>query len=150
MATFFSHLFYLFGITVLIREFFSIMNPLSHTLKIERFSNFVKEHNGKKLDKLPPEVRNDLFGIFFYALYSISIFVWGFLGLLTFNWIVFAVFLAFSILICSPISKLIRKVFGYGKAYTVYHVIGSIVDFGLIGFAIINQYHLRIDLMQLF
>ena len=39
MATFFSHLFYLFGITVLIREFFSIMNPSSHTLKIERFSN---------------------------------------------------------------------------------------------------------------
>ena len=150
MATFFSHLFYLFGITVLIRELFCIVSPLSHTLKMERFVNFINEHKGKSFDTLPPEVRSDLFGIFFFALYNFLIVVWAFLGLLTFNWIVFAALLGFSFIIYSPIVKLVRKVFGFGKAYTICHIIGSIIYVGLIGFAILNQYHLRIDLMQLF
>lgn len=144
------HIFYLFGIVYLISELFAVLNPLSYTAKMERIFTFMKKHAGENLDSLPPDVKKNIGSIMFHGFFSLAVMIWAFIGLLTSQWIVFVAFLVFSVAIYSPISKLIRAKFGYGTTYTVYHMFGSLVDIGLIGFAIINHYHLHIDLMQLF
>lgn len=144
------HIFYFFGILYLVHELFTVLNPLNHTWKMERIHTFVKEYSGTKPNDLPPEIRKDLGSIIFHGFFSLAVIIWAFIGLLTDNWIVFITFLAFSFAIFSPISKFVRSKFEYGKAYTMLHIFGSLVDIGLIGFAIVNHYHLHINLLELF
>jgi len=143
-----SHIFYLFAIIYLIREFIDLITPIEFTRKIEHIYKFAKEQksNPKEFKDYTQEDKN----VIWYVLFSLVVILWAGIGLLTANWLIFATYLIFSFVIYSPISSIVRKLFGFGKAYVVLHILGTIVDILLIGFAIINQYHLKIDLFKLF
>lgn len=144
-----SHLFYLFGLIYLIRELIDLVNPIKFTKKMESLHKFVSEEKtfkSKAFSDLNAEDKN----LIWYSVLSILVIAWAALGLLTANWIIFVAFLVFGFVIYNPISKLVRKLFGFGKAYVMLHIFGTLVDILLVGFAIINQYHLKIDLVKVF
>lgn len=144
-----SHIFYLFGIIYLIRELIDLVTPFKYTRNMEWFFQFAEDQKTDKVKSFS-DLTADQRGVLMHALFSMIAIVWAGIGLLTANWVIFAAFLVFGFVIYSPLSKLIRKVFGFGKAYAMLHIFGTIVDILLVGFAIINQYHLKIDVLKLF
>lgn len=144
-----SHVFYLFGIIYLIRELIDLVNPIKFTRKMERLHKFVDDSKSNE-PKTFADMTTDDKSLIWYSVFSLLVIAWAGIGLLTANWVIFATYLIFGFLIYSPISKIVRKLFGFGKAYVMLHVFGTIVDILLVGFAIINQYHLKIDLVKVF
>lgn len=144
-----SHIFYLFGIIYLIRELIDLVTPLKYTRNMEWLFQFAKDQKTDKVKSFS-DLTTEQRGVLMHVLFSMIVIVWAGIGLLTANWVIFAAFLFFGFVIYTPLSKLVRKVFGFGKAYVMLHIFGSVVDLLLVGFAIINQYHLKIDVLKLF
>ena len=147
-----THIYYIFGIFYLIREFIDLITPVAYVRKMEKLHKFAEEIKDKNDDEVIQyrNVSSDLKSGMWNVIVSALAIAWVALGLLTANWIIFATFLIFAFLIYSPLARLVRKFFGFGKAYVALHIFGTIVDILLVGFAIINQYHLKIDLFKLF
>jgi hypothetical protein len=148
------HLFYLVGIFYLIRELIDLLHPLQYASKMRmlyEMSDKNKENKKLNLDdityqRLSPNEKNALW----YGVFSLIYVLWMFVGLFTSEWIIFLSFIIFSFLIYSPIVKVIRTKLGLGKAYITAHIIATLIDIALILFAMINHYHLHIDLLNLF
>lgn len=148
------HLFYLVGIFYLIRELIDLLHPIQYANKMRilyEMSDKNKENKKLNLDdityqQLSPDEKNALW----YVVFSLIYVIWMFIGLFTSEWIIFLTFIIFSSLIYSPIVKLIRTKLGMGKAYITAHIIATLIDIALILFAIINHYHLHINLLNIF
>lgn len=139
------HIFYLIGILYLIREIHDLLQPIQHAKKMSMLHNMI-DKNIESHEDLSQDEKNALW----YAVFSLIYVVWMFVGLITSEWIIFLFFIIISFLIYSPIVKLIRTKLGIGKAYITAHIIATIIDICIILFAIINHYHLHINLLNLF
>ena len=151
------HLFYLFGITYILRQIMQLVNPSGHTIyaaSVEKvMAELKKRHEEAEKNPTAPRPKDIPEGVGYMMLlgvYTILSLVWVVVGLLTFNWMVFAVYLVFNLLITSSILTLIKKTFGLSKMYTFAIALRALINIGIIGFAIVNHYHLRIDLLSLF
>ena len=144
-----SHIFYFVWIIYLIRQLLDLTSPVKYTRNMQWFFQFAEDQKTDKR-KLFAELSNEERNVIIHAAFSLFVVIWAGIGLFTFNWVIFASFLFFCFVIYGPISNVIRKLFGFGKTYVMLHIVGTVVDILLVGFAIINQYHLKIDVLKLF
>lgn len=121
------------------KTLFYLIAPIFIIYEMSHFSNPGQAISfKKKLTTTPREEMKDVLsgsdylGIFTNLLY----FFWILIGLMSFNWLIFLV-----LLIMSFIPK------GYNK-YAI--KLDSLISALLIMFALINEYHLRINLLELF
>ena len=141
------HLFYLVGIPFLIRELIDLIQPIQYINKMNTIYKMAdKKNEPKAYEYLTIDEKSALW----YSVFSYIYVLWMMVGLFTSEWIIFLTFLIFSFLIYYPIIKLIRTKLGVGKAYITAHIIATIIDICIILFAIINHYHLHINLINLF
>ena len=141
------HLFYLVGILFLFRELIDLIQPIQY---INKMNTLYKMADKKNEPNAYEHLTIDEKSALWYSVFSFIYVLWMMVGLFTSEWIVFLTFLIFSFLIYSPIVKLIRTKLGMGKTYITAHIIATIIDICLILFAIINHYHLHINLLNLF
>lgn len=132
-------IFYLSSIVFLIKELKWILSPIEETLSIQIKERKIKETKETKYDNLTQEQKSEYKSMF---LSFIFVFGWLFIGLFTFQWQAFLCFLIFQFLIIAPISKLTK----YNYVYTLLHWLNSLLGLAFIIFAIINSYHLKIDI----
>lgn len=95
-----------------------------------------------KIDDLTKEDKSLVMGKAFTALFYM---LWMFIGLFTFNWPAFLMFLILMWVVLAPLGKLTMNT----KLYPVVNWIGAVIGviFGL--FVILNSYHFKMDLMKL-
>jgi hypothetical protein len=138
----------MFGILFLMRELYDLTRTTKTIRNLEWLFKFIQNKkltSPIELDSLTESQQ----GVIFHAFFSLLVMVWVVVGILTSNWILFASYLLFMIGIINPLSKFVRTKFGFGKAYTATYIFDTIVGILLVGFAIVNHYHLKIDLVKL-
>jgi hypothetical protein len=134
--------YYLISIFFILTELQWILSPIEKTKDAKRFLEMSKENKGKKWDEFTEEYRDQVKS----KVWLLIVPLWLLLGLFTFQWIGFLMILIFNFLIISPISKLTK----YSMAYSIIHWVNSLIGFAFGVFVIVNHYHLKIDLTQLF
>ena len=135
-------IYYLSTIIFLWQELRWITSPIERTENAKNFFKLTKENKGKKWNEFSKEYKSELKS----KMFLVYIFIWMFIGLLTFQWFGFLAMLIFNLLFIAPISKLTK----FSVSYTVIHWINSVIGFVFAVFVIINHYHLKIDLFQFF
>ena len=135
-------IFYLSTIFIIFFEWSWIARPIEKTKEAESFFKISKENKGKKWDDYSDEYKKVVKSKIWY----LYVFIWLIIGLFTFQWFGFLTILLFNLVCISPLSKLSK----FSFAYTVLHWLNSIIGLAFAIFTIINHYHLRIDLFQLF
>lgn len=137
-----KHIFYFIGIFFVLYELYWIINPVAMVRNNKRFIELGKIEKDLKWDKNSDEYKTLYIST---GLTSFVFLLYFFIGLLSFNWVAFALILAFNIVIIMPISRLTR----YSFAYTALHWINSVIGLVFGVFVIVNSYHLKIDLYAL-
>lgn len=144
------HVFYFFGILYLLQQIMRLLNPKGLTNTLIQFERITKEikarHDSGNESKEAPK---GFGGYLFFVITSICTILWAMLGLMTFNWLVFLTYLVLMLFVFSPILKRVKRIHGLGFMYTSVQTMKAMINVVLIGFAIINHYHLRIDLLSL-
>ena len=135
-------IFYLSTIFIIFIELAWVFHPIDKTEDSKKFFKLLAENKGKKWDDYSDEYKYELK----YKIGLLYVFVWFIIGLFTFQWFGFLAVLLFNLLIIAPISKLVK----FSFAYTVLHWLNSIIGLAFAIFTIINHFHLRIDIFQLF
>lgn len=135
-------IFYLFGVYFIWHELIWIISPSFKAKEARKFFEAHKEHVGKKWGDLPESYRE----IILSHLGVIFITLWMFFGLFSSQWIGFLFMLVLNLFIVAPISKLVRDTW----IYIPLHWINSVIGFAFGIFVIINHYHLKLDLTQMF
>jgi hypothetical protein len=138
-----KHIFYFIGICFIIHEVLWIISPVEYTEKSKKFKELMKQNKGKRWDEYPQNYKDILITL---GLPGLLFTLWMFAGLLTFNWIAFIAFIAFNFIVIAPISKL----FKFSHAYTVLHWLNSVVGLAFGIFVIVNSYHLKLNLYEIF
>lgn len=116
-----NYIFFAFGILALIWEFMSMGNPV----KTGRFANKLKiDIKEKGWGKLSDTQKQASVFIFLYLF-------WSFFGLFTQQWFLFLILILISLI---------------PKKWNWYRVIDSVITIVIIIFALINEFHLHIDL----
>lgn len=137
-----EHLFYLFGIVVMIYELFWIISPKEMYTNSKDFQDLAKQNKDKQYKEYSQEYKR-LIGK--NAIMPFLIF-WLFLGLFTSQWGAFLIFIAFQFAIILPLDKLTLRT----DTGVVIHWVNSLIGFLYTAFIIINAYHLHIDLFAWF
>jgi hypothetical protein len=137
-----THLFYLIALWFIIYEWLWIVSPLEKTKDKEKYYKLSQENKGKKWHDFSEDYKSELKS----KIWMFIPFIWIFIGLFSSQWILFLLFLAFNIIIVSPISKITQ----FSIFYTALHWVNSLIGFCFGIFLIINHYHLKIDLTKLF
>ena len=137
-----KHIYYIFALWYIFTEISWIFNPLEKTKDMFRFKELNKEQKGLKWDDYSNEYKDQLKSKF-WLLFLIA---WMFLGLFTFQWFAFLIFLIFHFGIVGIIS---RAAYPNVYMYATFHIIFSFIGllFGL--FFIINAFHLKIDSIEM-
>ena len=121
-----KELFYLFTAAVLMYE----LKVLSSPKRYLELLNGVKKISKEKKEGLEVKLtRKQSLFLLFNSLYLI----WGFIGLMTFNWVIFLVLLILSII---PTKHYLQCIFD------------SLITISLLIFAFINTFHLKINLYE--
>lgn len=137
-----KHIFYFIGIFFIISELLWVLSPQSKIKKSKRLYELTKEHKGKNWDEYPQEYKD----IILSKLPDLFFMLWLFAGLLTFNWFSFLLIISINVFVVYPISKLTR----FSVAYTALHWVNSVIGLSFGVFVVINSYHLKIDVYELF
>jgi hypothetical protein len=135
-----KHIFYLGGIFFLIYEMGWLVSPVDKAKDAYKLYQLKKQNQGLKWDNSSQEYRDAVKS----KLFLFPIFLWMLLGLFTFQWPVFILFIAFQIIVITPLNTLTR----YSTAYVVIHWINSLIGFVFAAFVVLNAYHLNIDTWQ--
>jgi hypothetical protein len=135
-------IYYLSTIIFIWSEMIWLISPIEKTINTKKFHELNKQFKGKKWDEFSEEYKSELKS----KIWMLWVFLWVLIGLFTTQWIVFLILLIFNIIIIGPLSKLTR----YNILYTIIHWVNSLIGFCFGLFIIINHYHLKIDLTQLF
>lgn len=114
-----KHIFYLMTIAPLMFEFYTICD-------VYKVHSFMKTMRNTKSDELNSTQKS-------LQIYCLVYFIWTFIGLITFQWIVFIFLLLTSII---------------PKKYVIIRFIDSIISAFILLFIIINAYHLKIDVLK--
>jgi len=135
-------LFYIYTIFFVFYELNWILSPVEKTEDARKFFKLSKEFKGKKWDDFSPEYKSELKT----KLWLSTLLLWMFIGLFTFQWSVFLLFITFNFLVIAPLSKLLK----FSIAYTILHWVNSVIGFAFGIFVILNHYHLHIDIIKYF
>lgn len=133
-------IYYLSTILLILAEYNWLVSPIERTNSARKFFELSKQFKGKKWNEYSEEYKSELKS----RLWVLLIFLWILLGLFTFQWLGFLLFLVFNVLVIPPILKITR----FSVTYTVVRWIGSLIGFSFGIFVIVNKYHLKIDLTQ--
>lgn len=135
-----KHIFYLIAIFYILYQLTWIFSPVAMSEKSRKYFKILK--GLVKVEDLTKEDKSLLYSKAFTAIFYT---LWLFIGLFTFNWVAFLVYLILMWVIMAPISKLTRET----KIFPVLNVIWALVGvfFGL--FVILNSYHFKMDLMKM-
>lgn len=117
-------LFYLFAILFLVYEFMIFGES-------KKFYEYSKRIQTQTRSKIPLDGLQTTY-VFFNLIY----FIWMLCGLMTFQWPLFLIFILYSII---PLSKI-------GHLYKKFNALVSIL---VLGFIVINHFHLRINILEL-
>lgn len=137
-----KHIFYFIGIFFIISELLWVLYPQSKVKKSKRLYELKNEHKDKNWDEYPQEYKD----IILSKLPDLFFMFWLFVGLLTFNWFSFLLIISINVFIVFPISKITR----FSVAYTALHWVNSVIGLAFGVFVVINSYHLKIDVYELF
>lgn len=138
-----KHIYYLIAVAFIIHELSWIFNPQQKVTDSKKLREESKKNKGRSWDEMTDDFKQLLKS---RGLISLFFTIWMFAGLFTFNWFLFLSLLVFNFGIIAPIGKLFR----YSTAYTVLHWINSVIGLAFGLFVIVNSYHLKIDVYQLF
>lgn len=138
-----KHVFHIMTIVFVIYELIWIISPKKSTERTREFKTLAKKEKGLPWGEMTQR-HKDL--ILSKGIFSLVIVIWAVIGLITFNWLAFLLFLVFQFFIIAPLGKLFYNV----AMYTVIHWVNSVIGFAFGVFVILNSYHLKIDLLDLF
>ena len=142
MTNFLTNIYYLSTCIFLYEEILWIMQPTVESKKSMDFFMLEKQNKGKKYEEYSEDFKSAIRGRY-TGMYSI---LWAFIGLFTFQFDFFTLFLMLQIIIVGSISKLTRK---YFVPYTILHWLNSIIGFAFGIFIILNHYHFHINIYNL-
>jgi len=140
-----KHIFYFTWILFLLYELLWIANAREKIETTKKATKWIKDHKSdlpKSLSDWDSDAKSTLYQVLFIV---IPVYVLKFIGLMSFNWVLFAAWIAFSFLFMMPLSKLFKDT----KLYLPLHAFATIVNILVIIFAILNSYHLKIKLAEL-
>ena len=137
-----TDLFYLLTILLLWTELSCILSPVKNTRETKKLYELSKKFKDKNWDEYSEEFKNLLKS----KAKDLFIVIWLFIGLFTSQWILFLAYILFSVLIMFPLMRLTK----FTMSYTALNWISSLVGFCFGIFIIINHYHLKINLTELF
>lgn len=140
-----SYIYYFIGIIFLIRSLSRLLRPKEITLR--RFDAIAegKAHDGNKTgdwSKYTPAYKN-------YAkklIPSLLLLLWVFIGLLSFQWVMFLGFIIVTFVFINPLHKLLNKSL---TAASVLQFITSLLTILFLTFVIINGIHLKITSFEI-
>lgn len=136
-------IYYLSTIVFLYVQIEWIMHPIEKTIKYNRYKLLSKEFENKKEEEYSEEYKKERERKLFQIIW---ITIWLFIGLFTFQWVAFLSIYLLNILIIPALKKIITN---YFFEVTI-NWINSIIGLSFAIFVIINHYHLKIDLTQIF
>lgn len=137
-----NYIFHTFTIAFIIYELLWLLNPKHYVELAKKFSEESEKHKGLKWEDFSDEYK----GILPAKLVKVFVFTgWMFLGLLSFNWVVFLSLIIFNLIVIAPISKVTK----YSKIYTGVHWVNSLIGFSAGIFILVNSFHLKINLYNL-
>lgn len=135
-------LYYLFTVVFLWLEIKWVVSPIEQTNQAKKFFELRELNSNKKFEDFDNEYKQILKSKLWYIL----ICIWFFIGLFTDQWIAYALFLIFNFTFVSPLSHITK----FSLMYTILHWFNSLIGFMFGLFVIINHYHLKINLTELF
>lgn len=135
-------IFYLSAVFLLWNELDWILRPIKKTNEARQFKILSGINKGKKWDEFTDEYKS----VVKSKVWLFIPVIWIFIGLFTSQWVLFLSMFIFKIAIITPISKLAQ----HSILYTIVHWINSVIGFAVGLFVIINHYHLKINLTELF
>ena len=138
-----NYIFHTITICFILLEVVWLINPKKQVASTKKYLEESKKHKGKKWDSHPEYYKDLMIQKGCSSLVAIS---WMFIGLLTFNWVAFLGLIIFNILIVAPLSKVTK----YSASYVILHWCNSLIGFSVAIFILINSFHLKINLYELF
>jgi hypothetical protein len=126
-------IFYSFSVLAVLYELWAIRN--SH--KIQKVKQILDDVKGVDYSNLNGEQKSQVGKSCIFAVFHFMYFFWNVVGLMSSQWILFLLILIFGILS--------SYVFKRNKAW---HTTDCILSMSIIVFAVINTYHLHIDLFD--
>jgi hypothetical protein len=139
------YLFHLVTVIFAIYELTWILNPSKKYYSLRKIIGLSKEQEGKKWAEYSQEYKDNLFDIIFKVIKAFVFIFWLLIGLFTFNWLPFLAFIGFQLLIITPLNKIFKS---NDNIKIKIHWINSVIGFLFSIFVIINQFHLKIDLLE--
>lgn len=136
-----THLFYATGLLFLIYEIYFLFNIVDKVNDVKKYKEFNKENPKAKYDDIPEELRSRVIEA---TVVGIPFILWLFFGLLSSQWVMFALIIAFTFAIITPIRKLV----GFSPLRYFVTAIDTVFCILVIAFIIVNKYHLHIDTLS--
>lgn len=137
-----AHIYYLIGIVVCFYYLDFIITPIKADKLYLEFRALSMKYKGVESNRVPKE-----HGWYpYYGLLYTIVLIWFGLGCLTFQWPLMCGYLLMSLTLVSWSQDLLGKSSVMSSAI---RILWSFVGFGVTSFAIINHYHLRIDILGL-
>ena len=135
-------IYYLSTFVFICLELAWLISPIEKTQENKKFTELAKQFKGKKWDEYSKDYKEKLKS----KTWSLFIIIWLFVGLFTFQWVAFLAILLFNNIVIMPLSEITK----YSIYYAILHWINSLIGFLFAIFVVINHYHLKIDLTELF
>ena len=137
-------IYYFFGVIILINTLIRLLNFKDYIEKRDNFAKTMKDEDtkGKKWDDFSDEYKS----AGYFVLMTLMTLLWFILGLFTYNYVLFLSYLVLGMLV-SKMSGLIFK----SKTNFISIIISwllTLLQLLVVVFAIINSYHLKINLLD--
>lgn len=136
-----THLFYFMGLLFLIYEIHFLFNIKEKIANGKKYKDYVKDNPDVTYSQYPDKIKNAFLET---AIVGIPYILWMFVGILSSQWIVFATYLVFAFGVVTPLRKLV----GYSPVRFYVTFTDTVVSIFVLGFIIINKYHLHIDTLS--
>jgi len=136
-----THLFYFGGLLFLIYEMYFLFNVVEKVNNVKKYKEYNKENKGVKYDDMPEDIKSQVLEV---MLIGIPYMLWLFVGLLSTQWVLFGLLIIFAFGIVTPLRKLV----GFSPLRYITTTIDTLICISVIGFIIINKYHLHIDTLS--
>lgn len=137
-----GHLYYFFGLLIFLSNLL-IQKNILNLIKLREWT--VKFHKVSGRQPLKSDFKDKEYEQFILANFIwLMTFFWLFFGLLTKSWLVFVVIIFYNFL-TTFISKKIGQFSIISKSLEVFRVF---VNTTIIGFLIVNHFHLHMDIIQ--
>lgn len=137
-----KHIFYFIAILFILYEIYWLTNTKRAVDDLRKRKRVLKENKDVDWSDMSDSVQS----VYIRAFMAYILFIWLFVGLLTFNWFAFLLFLLWSFLFITPINKFLTE--DTGGEYPLLWL-NSLVGLCLGVWVILNSYHFKIDLWEL-